>query len=90
MPDQEAELVAVKLEESWFLTLKRGDPSHGLMVSEECAQLINAANALLTACSTAYLVISKDNCSQEELKLLAESALVQLDTAIRLATGDLV
>ena len=71
---------------------RNGDPSNGLVVSEDAARLMNAAGALLLACKTACLIIRNCNCSgvdEHDEVSMAESALVQLETAISIAEGDL-
>ena len=92
MNEQLSELVAVQLDDGWFLSRRNGDPSNGLMVSEDAVRLINAAVALLLACKTACLIIRNWNCSgvdEHDEVSMAESALVQLETTISIAEGDL-
>ncbi len=91
MAEAQSELVAVKLDEGWFLSLRKGNPSHGLLISEDAARLLNAATALLLACRTARVAIHECHPvgnGKNKSDLLAQSALVQLDTAIRLVEGD--
>lgn len=87
----QSELVAVKLEDGWFLSVRDMDPSHGIKISDDAARMLSSAEALLLACRTAHYVIKEYNlaryCVDHIARSMVDSAMVQLATAIYVATG---
>jgi hypothetical protein len=87
MEQAQSELVAVKLDGGWFLSVRKGDPAEGLLVTADTVRLINASVAMLQACETARRTLATPDQETEtaEAQALRECAASQLDYALHLA-----